>query len=369
MRVSVGVSNSSDTETAIKEAMVEVKSPSLVLFFAPVSLFKKLSEALHTKFPSTIVIGTTSAYMYSQSGLSYNSVCIVSFADGIKVSGGVIEEIKRYPMKYAPRVKEAQSVVPHENTVCFEFTTAFSNSEELVLATLNSVCTEFSIPVFGGTAGTNSDETNDCTESYISYNGAVHTDASVFFFIHNVKGRIALIKENIYTATSSAFTATSVDVKNRIISELDGQPVSKVFCSMLHCIPSELPGYLSIYPLGRMVGSDLYISDFNKIYDDGSISWHTRIYNGTRVCLVKPDDYAAITKQTFDKIHAEIKTASFTLLIHCIARTLYYKQIEYLDEYARLCGKNLSPLAGFSSTGEQLGNVHLNQTMIAAVFE
>lgn len=272
-------------------------------------------------------------------------------------------------MKYAPAVKDAHDAVSHDNTVCFEFTTAHSMSEELVLATLNSICEEYDIPVYGASAGLSGADFASGKESYVSLNGKVYTDASVFFFIHNVKGKIVLVKENVYQPTSTTFTATSVDVKNRLLRELDGRPAVKVLSEVLRCEPRNLAAKLKVFPLARVVGDDLLMSDFNTVFEDGSISWNTRIYNGTKVCLAKPSDYRAITQQTCDKIHTQLKNPSFTFMCHCLARTLYYQDEGYLDEYARVCGKSLSPLLGFSSTGEQLNNMHLNQTMTAAIFE
>src|SRR5574344_326088 len=369
MKVRIGSSKAAEIKAAVAEASASDIKPGLILFFAPVAKFSESAAEMQKTFPTATIIGTTSHYLYASDGLSTDALGMVSFEDGIVFSTGIIEEIKRYPMKYASVVKAAHDAVPHDNTVCFEFTTALSMSEELVLATLNSICEEYDIPVFGGSAGLSAEEFFASKTSYVSLNGKVYTDASVFFFIHNVKGRIALFKENIYQPASSTYTVTSVDVKKRIVRELDGEPICKVLCRVLNCMPDELPHYLKIYPFGRKSNDDLLLSDFNTIFEDGSISWNTRIYNGTKICIVGPGDYRTITQQTFDLIHAQISKPSFTLLCHCLARTVFYEEEKYLNEYAKKCGEPLSPLIGFSSTGEQLRDMHLNQAMIAAVFE
>lgn len=369
MNVRIGVSFSSDVQTAVTEAAFLIKKPVLILFFAPVAQFAHISQALSLRFPTATVVGTTTHYLYSSKGLSISSLGLVSFEDGVECAAGVIEEIKRYPMKYVSSVKNAHDAIPHDDTVCLEFTTALSMSEELVLATLNSVCEEYDTPIFGASAGLSDDDFVQGKPSYVSCNGKVYSDASVYCFIHNQHGRIIPFKENIYKPTSAVFKATSVDVRNRIIHELDGMPIVKVLCDALHCTPQNLKAYLQIYPLGRVVEDTLYMSDFNTIFDDGSISWNARIYNGTNVCLTKPDDYRSITQMTMKKIHEQIEKPSFTLMCHCLARTMFYKQEGYLDEYARICGRELAPLLGLSSTGEQMLTTHLNQTMTALVFE
>src|SRR5574344_1389775 len=314
MNVKIGTSNAVDARTAVLESTSTLRTPKLILFFAPSSRFGEVAAELRKCCANATIIGTTSHYLFSEKGVSVDSVGLVSFEDGIEFSAGVIEEIKRYPMKYAPAVKDAHDAVSHDNTVCFEFTTAHSMSEELVLATLNSICEEYDIPVYGASAGLSGADFASGKESYVSLNGKVYTDASVFFFIHNVKGKIVLVKENVYQPTSTTFTATSVDVKNRLLRELDGRPAVKVLSEVLRCEPRNLAAKLKVFPLARVVGDDLLMSDFNTVFEDGSISCNTRIYNGTKVCLAKPSDYRAITQQTCDKIHTQLKNPSFTFM-------------------------------------------------------
>ena len=369
MKVTVGMSDSQNEAEAVQEAVKNLGNSKLILFFAPLEKFISITVLLSRQFHGVTIVGTTNYYGYTQAGLSVGSLIVVSFEEGISFSCGILEEIKRYPMKFAPAVTKSLSEIPHDNTVCLEFTTAFSKSEELVVSTLDSLCSPCMIPVVGASAGMNDEQFGSQQPTYISLNGKVFLDATVFLMLHNDKGRIALFKENVYKPTSTYFTVTSVDVRNRIINELDGHPAVQVFAKALQCTPEEVPEKLRVTPLGRVVRDELYLCDFCETFADGSVSWNARIYNNTRICLVRLDDYKKITQQTFDAIHNKIASPSFTLLIHCLARTLYYKQIGFLDEYSRACAKNLSPLAGLSSTGEQLYDMHLNQTMIAVVFE
>lgn len=375
MKVLTGISTRPNVEHAVNEAVSSFGVPKMIIFFSAATAFAEISEKISARYPHALVLGTTSYYTYFNQNISQNALTVISFEDDIDCSGGVIEEIKRYPLKYVSRVKNAVDMLPPsfigtENTICLEFATAFSLSEELVLATLNSICGEYDIPVIGGTAGVSPLEAMAGSgTTYVSLNGKVYEDACIFAFIRNKKGRIKLFKENIYKPTSKSFMTTSVDVQHRIIRTLDNMPVADVLQKALKCTKEHLPQLLSESPIGRIVGNEIYISDYAGIYDDGSIGWSTRIYNNTKIILLKPGDLKKETQETLNRIIKDVPHPSFTFIIHCLARTMYYEKMNYLADYVSTVAAKLGNVSGFSSMGEQLRNHHLNQTMLAVVFE
>src|SRR5574344_271649 len=107
MNVKIGISAIDDVRTSALEATSLLKTPKLILFFAPASRFAAVAAELRKCCATATIVGTTSHYLFSVTGVSDNALGLVSFEDGIEFSAGVIEEIRRYPMKYAPVVKEA----------------------------------------------------------------------------------------------------------------------------------------------------------------------------------------------------------------------------------------------------------------------
>lgn len=369
MVVRTGFSTELDSIKAVEEVFSGITRAHLIIFLAPVSRFKEVHKLIVEKFPSTTIIGSSTSYVYSSNGVSVDSITAAIFEDGVEVSGGVIREINRYPMKYAGVVKTAAENVPLNNTICLEFTSALSMSEELVVATLNSVCEEINVPVVGGSAGLSLKEFKEGCKGFVSYNENVYTDECVFVFIHNNAGRIKIYKEIAFTPTSNWFKTTKVDIKNRVVCELDGQNAAKVLANAFHCTQEELPSHLADYPIGRVVGKDVYISDFNHVLPNGSVAWNTRIYNGIKFSILKPSDLPVTTNTTIEGILDEFPKPSFTFMIHCVGRTFLYEKENFLKDFASAYANKLSPVMGFSSTGEQLFDTHLNQTLLVIIFE
>ena len=100
-----------------------------------------------------------------------------------------------------------------------------------------------------------------------------------------------------------------------------------------------------------------------------SISFHSRIYNNIKVAILKTGNYRNINEAVFNQITEDIPNPSFAFMVQCHDRTIFYKNQNYLEEFSQLAAKKLVKLAGFTSYGEQIGNLHVNDTMLCMVVE
>jgi hypothetical protein len=286
--------------------------------------------------------------------------------DGIECYANILEEVNTYPLKYVDRVTECVNKFSNtSNTVCFEISTALISCEELVLSTLNSVLEEKKIPLFGGSSG----DRGRAEKTMISFNGTLYNNACAFVIIKNLNGKIKLYRENIYKPTTYQFTATKVDVRNRVVYEYDNKPAAKVMAEALNTTVQNLPQYLDSYPLGRIIGSDMYITANQMALKDNAMSYHARVYNNSKMVLLEPDDYKKVINKTIDEVKKDIPNPSFSIMINCLARSMLFEKDGYLNEFAREMSDGLGHYIGFAGYGEQLNQQHFNQTMVLAVFE
>lgn len=131
----------------------------------------------------------------------------------------------------------------------------------------------------------------------------------------------------------------------------------------------NLPGYLDSYPLGRIIGSDMYITANQGVTDSKGMAYHARVYNNSQMVLLEPDDYREVIRRTREQVHKDVPKPSLTIMIHCLARSILFEKDGYLNEFAKEMGETLGGYVGFSGYGEQLNQQHFNQTMVLAVFE
>ena len=147
------------------------------------------------------------------------------------------------------------------------------------------------------------------------------------------------------------------------------QPAAKIFAKELGVSESQITNYFDTNPLGRVVGNELYITANCAMAGSQGVTYHARIYNNSKVMVLGPDNYKETIAQTMQQIKQAVPRPAFSIMCHCLARTLLFDGDGYLTEYAKTMSSVLGNYIGFSGYGEQSGEQHFNQTMTVAVFE
>lgn len=366
MNYKIGKSKSNEPKTAVQEATSQLSKPKLVLFFSGVDKFSDYTREIKDRFPDATTMGATTFAAFCKNGAFKDTLMVLGFEDGIRCEAGILKDADQYPLKYIKQVEQcAREFHKPENTICLEFSSGLIRCEELVLSTINSVLEKKKIPVFGGTAG----DKGKAEKTMISLNGSVYEKACVFVMIENLGGKIKLYRENIYKPTAHYFKSTKVDVRKRIVYEYNNKPAAKVIADALGVSIAELPKYLDNYPMGRIIGNEMYIVANNAIVNGSGMEYHARIYNNSQVVLLEPDQYRSVIAHTLEDVKKECKKPALTLMVNCLARSLLFESDGYLNEFATTVGNSIGEYIGFAGYGEQLNEQHFNQTMVLAVFE
>ena len=249
------------------------------------------------------------------------------------------------------------------NTVCLEFCT---NDEERLTTTMNVALEKARIPIVGGTifgypAG---------ATGYAMLNGSLYPDACCYALIKNKSGKIRTYSENIFGPMDCARThiATKVNLKNKELITLDGRPAADVYCEDAGVTRGELVDNILTNPLGRVVGSEVFISSPYAIGDGGSLINYKRINENDTIQVMELKDYEQINSETRQTMRDESNKISFVFSVNCIYRHLLYTQRNYLTELLTNM-KSVGPHIGIVGGGEQHNKQHVNQTMVCAVFE
>lgn len=369
MKYKFGRSAAAEPETAVAEACKELNQPVFLFFSSGVKNFRAYTEILHKKYPQAVVMGTTAYTSLCHDGSCKDQLCLIGFAEGVQCAADVLEEVNRYPLRYVGRVEQAAARIGNgdSGTVCFTATSAFCNSEELVLSTLSSVLAKKKIPIFGGTAGDNGKE----GKTFVSLSGTVYEKACVFAILRFANTHIHFYRENIYKPISEkTVTVTRANPNTRTVYEFNGRPAASVEAEAFGTTVGNLSAFMDSHPLGRVIGNDVYIIA-NAAVDTAqkSMQYHARVYDNSQIVFLEPDDYRAVIQRTCEKIRQEVPHPKLALMVHCIARSMHFESENYLDAYAKEMGRLLGPYIGFSGYGEQLNRHHFNQTMTLAVFE
>lgn len=363
---SSSLSKEENIEHCCQEIIAENAKPILLIFFSEEVDFWYYAKELHLAFPDATSIGSSTYINFSSAGFSQSGLSVMAIFSGIECSAGLLFEIDRHPKNYIEHISNAvQKLSSLENTCCMEFSTPFSNSEELVLDTFKAVLGNKNIPLFGGSAGL----VNQNNNGFVALNGDIFINTCAFIFIHNLNGKIFLYNESIFKKTPLQFIATDIDCEDRKVYEYDEQPAADVISKALKVDLENLPEVLVHHPMGRIVNNKIFITDHNKIFPDGSISYYSRIYNHTKMVLLEPDDFERVWAETAEEVHKNIPSPSFTIAINCLSRTIIFEKEKKQYLFVSALKRNYGDFIGLSGYGEQLDFMHLNKSLIIAAFE
>ena len=126
---------------------------------------------------------------------------------------------------------------------------------------------------------------------------------------------------------------------------------------------------LSIHPVGRIEGDNIYITDPKSVNEDGSITYYARIYNLTRMSILELDDIKKVWKATRDNCRKKVKKPSFSIAINCCGRSKTFEDRKLMNSFVSTVSSGYGNLVTLSGFGEQLNCSHFNQTLVLAIFE
>ena len=368
-RCVVALTSSSVNEDAYSEIQTQLDSheasPKLIVFFSELDMLWFFSKKLKARYPKAVVIGSSTYVNYNSEGYSHCGASVMAVNSGIEVSAGLLFDIDRHPAMYKNHIKLAlDKLSSYENTCCLEFMTAFGKSEELVLDTFEESLEGTGITLAGGSAGAATDR----KETYVALDGEIYKKTCAFVFIHNLNGKVCFYRENIFKPTSYRFTVTYADCEERTVMEYDDEPAVQILSRALGVPKDMLKNELAVHPMGRIDENGINITEAEKINDDESISYYATIYNHTKLLLLEPDNIRRVWSETVQRVRNDFEKPSFTISISCLSRSKIFEKENSFGEFVNV-QRNYGNFIGLSGYGEQLNNVHLNQTMILIVFE
>ena len=362
-------SNKQTQEDKVQDILAQIdaggKNPELIIFTGTKESFGYFAFEIKKRYPGATSIGTTSFIDMNDKGDGQNCFSALAIFSGVEIAAGILFEINRHPKNYITHVKNAvNSLSTYDNTCCLEFSTAFSNGEELVLDTFEEAFEGKNITILGSSAGCVKD-----TETYVALNGDIYINTCVFCLIHNLEGRITYYRENIFKPTNLHFITTDVDCEERIVYCYNERTAANILAEEAGVSLEGLPEYLNLHPMGRLVDGDVYITESSSVNEDGSISYYSRIYNRTHLALLEVDDIEKVWEKTAENINQKITKHSFSIVINCLSRMKLFKSRNIFEKYTENLKNNYGTYIGVCGFGEQLNYTHLNQSMVIAVFE
>lgn len=267
-------------------------------------------------------------------------------------------EDTKVPITKANEIKKGIETVKKgkRNLVCLVMNDGLSGHEEIMQTTLKALLPK-GTPIIGGSTG---DDLN-FLNTYCCIDQEVFKGSVILLLGTNLSYTIH--KENIYQPTDKSVIVTKAD--DRTVYTFDNIKASKRYAEILGVDERELSKYFSDNPLGKINGEEVYISSPQKVNPDGSITFYCKMLPSTFLKLLAPVDIRNELNKTAKAILSQGKPL-VTMTSNCILRKLKFEK-DHIEPQVNEVLKKINAV-GFTTYGEQLDGLHINQTMVTLTF-
>ncbi len=364
MNLKKGCSCANEPVQAVNELYQAISQPniSLAIFYcSPDYNLEQLASALQARFAGINLIGCTTAGEITPLGYLNGSITGVSLAAKDFTAMTLrIDDLQHFKISQGKMLTSelltrftavAQSL---KKSFAFLLIDGLSVKEEVVVSVLSNALE--GIPLFGGSAadGVNFQET------LIYHDGAFHRDCALLTLVYT-DYPFTIFKTEHFSGSEKKAVITLAKPEQRLVQEINGAPAALEYADLIGVNVAELgPTIYAMYPLVIKVGGRYYVRSIMAANEDNSLTFYCTINEGLVVTVATLGNITTNLIQLFDRIHDEIGEPALVLGCDCILRHKEIEKKALFPLVSDLMRKN--NVIGFSTYGEQLNAMHINQT-------
>ncbi|WP_319633685.1 FIST N-terminal domain-containing protein [Pelagibius marinus] len=353
-----------DAQAAISRIAAEIGPTELslvVLFISPNADLPAVAGAAREAFGTTPVIGCTTAGEISSEGYTENEIVAAAFPSSHFVSLiHLIDNLEKLGRRHVAsatvrlRGELARMAPDWHSEFAFLMVDGMSLLEDQLVSTLDLALGP--VPLFGGSAG----DGLDFRQTFILCNGSIYQNAAVLALLRT-SCQIKVFNFDHLQPTDRKMVVTEADPERRVVHEINAEPAAREYARVVGLDSEQLsPFIFAAHPVVVKVGGRHHVRAIQKVEPNGDLTFFSAIDEGLVLTLAEPRDIAAHLDEA---LHDLSNSAAPEAIIacDCILRRLEAEQKQAVGAVSRILSKN--KVIGFSTYGEQMNAVHVNQTM------
>ncbi|ORE95401.1 FIST N-terminal domain-containing protein [Acuticoccus yangtzensis] len=333
----------------------------VALFVSPKTDFEKTVQEARLAFGPAEVIACTTAGEIADDGYAEGTIVAVGFPSALfAVTLVVVEDLAR--VSHHALIDEitasraelayAHAIFPQE--FGFLMVDGLSRMEDQLMALLSMALG--STPVFGGSAGDGA----DFRRTLVSAGGRTLTSGAVLALVRTACG-VKVFKTDHLRPTGTRMVVTEADPERRLVREINAEPAAREYARILGKDPEQLNQFtFAAHPVVVRMGGQHYVRAIQGVTETGELVFLSAIDEGLVLTL-------ADAKPMVEHLAGELATLStggrpdIILAADCILRR---REAEEKRLMADICALfSAYRVVGFSSYGEQVNGLHVNQTL------
>ena len=333
----------------------------VILFMAPIAGIEAQAMALAAGFAETQVIGCSTAGEISGAGYAEGQIVAVGLpaahfaADVLLMPDlGALDPHALIGSLIRSRAGLARRVPGWESEFAYLLVDGLSIREDELTSALASGLGP--VPLFGGSAG----DGTRFRRTFVLQGGQMHDNAAVLAMIRS-DCRVKVFSLDHLQPTERRMVVTQADPARRIVRQINAEPAAQEYARILGKDPAQLTTFtFAAHPVVVRIGGKHHVRAIQRVGENGDLIFFSAIDEGLVLTLAEPMDMVAHLDRELSRLSDQGEPAVI-LACDCILRRMEAEEKQKTGAISALLRQHR--VVGFSTYGEQLNGMHVNQTM------
>lgn len=333
---------------------------AVILFVSPEADLGRLSAALPAAFPGISVIGCTTAGEIGANGYAEGEIVALGLPSHCFAVQSLTLDLARIDAQAVigtmirSRAAMAAAHPAWQSEFGFLMVDGLSIREDELTAALGPGLGP--MPLFGGSAG----DGTSFRQTFVLSDGAFRQGRAVLTLVRT-PCRIKVFSLDHLVPTERRMVVTEADPAHRIVRRINAEPAAREYARLLGKDPAQLTTFtFAAHPVVVRVGGKHHVRAIQRMAPNGDLVFFSAIDEGLVLTLAEPQDMAVHLDQALTAL-AEGGAPAAILACDCILRRMEAQEKQLYGAVSALLRKH--GVTGFSTYGEQVNSMHVNQTM------
>lgn len=212
------------------------------------------------------------------------------------------------------------------------------------------------VPLFGGSAA----DGTRFRETFVLHGGRALRNAAVVALIRTACP-VRVFKTDHLHPTTTRMVVTEADPARRIVRRINAEPAAQEYARLVGKDPAQLsPFTFAAHPVVVRIGGRHHVRAIRQVAPNGDLVFYSAIDEGLVLTLAEPADMVAHLDAELRAL-ADPQPPAAILACDCVLRRMEAQEKQLSGRLSDLLRAH--HVVGFSTYGEQLNAMHVNQTL------
>jgi hypothetical protein len=333
---------------------------AVILFISPDADRDALEAGLQSAFPDVTVIGCTTAGEISPDGYSEGAIVAVALpsqhfaVECLGIDLGKLDGQELIGRLIRARAGLARLHPDWEDEFAFVLVDGLSIREDELTAALGPGLGP--VQLFGGSAG----DGTRFGATFVLQGGQFRQGWAVLMLVRTAC-KVRVFSLNHLVPTTRRMVVTGADPARRVVHQINAEPAAQEYARLLGKDPAQLTTFtFAAHPVVVRIGGSHHVRAIQRLAPNGDLVFFSAIDEGLVLTLAEPQDMAVHLDNALTELSEGGKPAAI-LACDCILRRIEALENQRFGAVSSLLKQH--GVVGFSTYGEQLNSMHVNQTM------